>query len=596
MGAALSAAVLACTREVVTEVPVERNIIIDQPVVKEIPIEKLVVVEREVVREVPVEKIVTVEQRIVRELGPVGDAETVLHMRTSSEVRKLSPFTGASGYVSLANAYLFSNLVMADPMRQAFGPELAERWEVSADGASYTFHLREDAVFHDGAPVTARDVAFTISAYAGQQTGGHHVDRLSMIKGARDFSEGMAEGVEGVVVLDEHSFRLDLVSPSAFFLDALYVKPVLPEHLLGGVGPEKLDADEFFVDGMVGSGPYRFAQRRPGHFIQFEANPDYFLGEPKIEAVLVHLIRSPEVTHAAMQRGEIDVNRRGELSMDAYKALLQDPRFELAAVASQRTSAGYAFNSRTEWLADPRIRQAAILALDRRGLVDRFVGGLGVINNTCLFMPMGVVTDEMKRKYPESGDSARAKSLLGKAEWDGARTVTVKTPAFANPDQRSMHQAEQAMLGDAGLRISFEEMDTPSWAVAYYREHDYDAVRVGGWGGSLSGAYFYFHSAYTDAMGYASPKLDSLLEALSGALTRTQQERIGRQVNEMFIEDLPILPIYSSVWLGAYGARVHVPGFGDRPQPSDLGSIMVTPEFKWHAEWFYRLEKWEVSE
>ena len=596
LSAVLAVVALACTRELVTEVPVERNVIIEQPVVKEIPIERLVVVKREVVREVPVERIVTVEQRIVRDLGPVGDAETVLHMRTSSEVQKLSPLTGASGYVSLANAYLFSSLVMADPVRQVFSPELAERWEVAAGGTSYTFYLREDAVFHDGAPVTARDVAFTFTAYAGQQAYSDHVGKLSMIEGARDYSEGRAKVVDGLVVLDDYTIRFDLTSPSGFFLDALYVKPVLPEHLLGGVGPEKLDSHEFFVDGLIGSGPYRLAQRRPGHFIQFEANPDYFLGEPRIEAVLVHLIRSPEVAHAAMQRGEIDVNRRGDLSMGAYKALLQDPRFEIAAVASQRTSAGYAFNSRTEWLADPRIRQAAILALDRRELVDRFVGGLGVINNTCLFMPVGVVTEEMKRRYPESGDSARAKRLLGEAGWDEDRTLTVKTPSSAHPDQRSMHNAEQAMLVDAGLRISFQEMDTASWAVAYYQDHDYDAVRVGGWGGTLSGAYFYFHSAQTDAMGYASPKLDSLLNALPSALTRTEQERIGRQVNEMFIEDLPILPIYSSVWLGAYGTHVYVPGFGTRPQPSDLGSMMVTPEFKWHAEWFYHLEQWELSE
>ena len=587
---------LACTREVVTEVPVERNIIVDQPVVKQIPIERLVVVEREVVREVPVEKIVTVEHRIVRDLGPVGNAETVLHMRTSSEVQRLSPFTGASGYVSLANAYLFSNLVMADPTRHVFSPELAARWEVTPDGTSYTFYLREDALFHDGVPVTARDVAFTFTAYAGHQTSSHYVDKLSMIEGARDFREGQAEDVVGVVVLDDHTIRFDLISPSGFFLDALYVKPILPDHLLGRVAPEQLDTDGFFVDGMVGSGPYRLAQRRPGHFIQFEANPDYFLGEPKIEAVLVHLIKSPEVAHAAMQRGEIDVNRRGHLSMGTYKALLQDPRFEIAAVATQRTSAGYAFNSRTDWLEDPRIRQAAMLALDRRELVDRFVGGLGVINNTCLFMPVGVVTEQMKRKYPESGDSARAKGLLSDAGWDDDRAVTVKTPAPANLDQASMHNAEQAMLGDAGLRIVFEEMDTPSWAVAYYEEHDYDSVRVGGWGGSLSGAYFYFHSAFTDAMGYASPKLDSLLNALPSALTRAEQERIGQQVNEMFIEDLPILPIYSSVWLGAYAAHVYVPGFGTRPQPSDLGRIMVTPEFKWHAEWFYHLEQWEISE
>lgn len=596
MSATLTVLTLACTQEFVTEVPVERNVIIEQPVVKEIPIERLIVVEREVVREVPVERIVTVEQQIVRDLGPVGDAETVLHMRTSSEVQKLSPFTGASGYVSLANAYLFSSLVMADPIRQAFRPELAERWEVAADGASYTFYLREDAAFHDGAPVTARDVTFTFTAYAGQQAYNNQIGRLSIIEGARDFSEGRAKGVSGLVVLDDHTIRFDLVSPSGFFLDALYVKPILPEHLLGSVQPDKLDTDEFFVHGMVGSGPYRFEQRRPGHFIQFEANPDYFMGEPKIEAVLVHLIRSPEVAHAAMQRGEIDVNRRGDLSMDAYKALLQDPRFELAAVATQRTSAGYAFNSRTEWLADPRIRQAAMLALDRRELVNSFVGGLGVINNTCLFMPVGVVTEEMKRRYPESGDSARARRLLGEVGWDEDRTLTVKTPASAHPDQRSMHNAEQAMLVDAGLRISFQEMDTASWAVAYYQDHEYDAVRVGGWGGSLSGTYFYFHSAQTDAMGYASPKLDSLLNALPSALTRTEQERIGRQVNEMFIEDLPILPIYSSVWLGVYGTHVYVPGFGARPQPSDLGSIMVTPEFKWHAEWFYHLEQWEMLE
>ena len=102
-----------------------------------------------------------------------------------------------------------------------------------------------------------------------------------------------------------------------------------------------IDGDKFFVDGMMGSGPYTFVQHQPDNFLEFEANPDYYFGRPKIDRVFMHVIPSPDSTQIAMQRGEIDVSRRGGLSIEGYKAFLQDPRFVVSAVAAQMTNAGY---------------------------------------------------------------------------------------------------------------------------------------------------------------------------------------------------------------------------------------------------------------
>ena len=120
-------------------------------------------------------------------------------------------------------------------------------------------------------------------------------------------------------------------------------------------------------------------------------------------------------------------------------------------------------------------------------------------------------------------------------------------------------------------------------------------VRGDSWGGTVTNLAYYLHSNQFDSMGYASPELDALLDGVPRALTYEELVELGITINEMFIEDLPIVVVSSPLRLHTYGAHVWVPGFGRRPQPNELKDIMFTPEF--HGEedsWSYLAHQIDV--
>ena len=627
---ALGAAV-ACTREVIKEVP--KEIVVTEEVIKEVPVERVVerevvkevpvevVVEKEVVREVevPVERVVEkevvrevevqveVEKEVVREVevfkevvvGEGEEAASVISWRASSAVTKLSPFTAVSGYTGLIGLHVFSTLMTGNPHDQVYAPNIAARWEIAPDGSSATFHLQKNAFFHDGEPLTADDIAFSFTSYMDPRTKSRAVQRLAMVKGGEAFADGTADSVEGINVIDDYTIRFDMAFPTGQFLTQAAGVWILPEHILGSLAPEDIDDSEFFIglgsQKPIGTGPWKFVRHEPDQFHELISNDDYYLGKPKIDRVFVHLITQADAAQIAMQRGEIDGSRRGGFSPEVNQAFLADPRFIISAVGGRGNGRGFSFNFRTDWIADGRIHQAFMWALNRKQIVDTFSAGLGYIHNTNLFVPTGVETDELKARYSHTGDTMKARALLEESGWDFNREVTAKAPGYG-ADQRPQMAAKQQMLAEAGIKVKFETMETPVWAAVYYENYNYDLVYVGGWGGAVDHLNYYFHSQNTNAMGYATPELDALLDAVPRALNDDDLVKIGLQINEMFIEDLPIVVISTGLGLTTYGAHVWVPGYGRRPQPSNLKDIVFTPQFAGGGEWNYLMHQTDIVE
>ena len=521
----------------------------------------------------------------------------VLNWRASSAVTKLSPYTAVSGYVGLIGNHIFSRLLIADPHEQKFIPELAERWSASPDGMSVTFYLRKNAFFHDGEPVTAEDVRWSFESHINSRTNSRLAWSLSLIKGAGAFADGIADSVEGIVIVDDYTIRFDMAFPTGQFIPAAGPN-ILPEHILGRIAPEDLDEHEFFTglgaQKPIGSGPWKFVKHEPDQFHELVSSDDYFLGKPKIDRVFVHLITSVDAAQIAMRRGEIDASRRGGFAPEVNETFLSDPRFLVAATGRRNNGGGYSFNFRTDWIRDSRIHQAHMWALNRKLLVDTFEGGLGYIHNSHLFVPTGVETPEMMARYTHEGDTAKARQLLEEAGWDFDREITEKAPGYTGPILVQF-AAEQQMLADAGLKVKYETMETQAWAAVYYENYNYDSVRVGGWGGTVDAMDYYFHSTLSNPMGYANPELDALLDKVPRALTNQELVDIGIKMNEMFIKDLPIVVISSPLRLYTYGAHVWVPGFGRRPQPNRLEDIQFTPEFHGQDDsWNYLIHETDI--
>ena len=619
-------AAVACTKEVVKEVEVEvvvekevikevevevvvekevvkivevpgETVIVEKEVIKEIPVE--VIVEKEVIKTVTIDKPVIVEKEVIRTVEVIKEVEGMakprkdfVNLAASSAVQKISPFTAVSGYTSLIYRYTHSALIQPYETGGKYVPDLAERWDAAEDGSSYTFYIRPNAVWHDGAPLTAADVEWSFTIRLDPKSKSRALSPLSVIKGGKDFSDGKTSKVAGITVIDDYTIKFDLEFPSSQFIGQM-TGLIMPKHVLGKLPVDKVDDDPYWLGlkegALMGSGPYMIADRKPDQFDELHANPDYYFGKPLIDRTFVFLIKSSDARAIAMQRNEVHALRRGGVSMDSIEVLLADPRFQIAATQGGQT--GFSFNSRTPWLKDPRIRQAWMLAFDRKKICDVFNRGLCVFHNTNLNQPPGVYTQEMVDRYPIKGDPAKAKTLLAEAGWDSSREVSCKSPT-ADAARRAQFAAEQAMLADVGIKVKFEEMETPIWAAVYYENYNYDCVRVGGWGNRPTSMHYYFHSAATDAMGYSTPELDAMIDEAPRVLTTEDLVMLGQRMNKLFIEDLPIIPLYSGARMTAWSADLFIPGWGRRPQPKSLGEVPVTPS-SLGGQYTYHLEQWE---
>ena len=255
-------------------------------------------------------------------------------------------------------------------------PDLAERWESASDGSSMTFHLRGNALWHDGTPLTSEDVAWTYHMYLNGETGSKRTGVLALIAGGEEYTKGEADSVTGIVAVDDRTIRFEQAFPNILFL-AQTTYPILPKHLLGDTLPIDLAQNKFFFDEPLGSGPFKFVSYIPDQRIELEANDDYYFGRPKIDREIISVIKSPDAVQIALQRGEIHlpIFDGGEnASTEQFQAFIQDPRFTVSA-SKGTTLISYAFNSRREDLVNDKMRQAFLHALDRQRLVDTFAQG-----------------------------------------------------------------------------------------------------------------------------------------------------------------------------------------------------------------------------
>lgn len=268
---------------------------------------------------------------------------------------------------------IFSGLVRFDATGLPH-PDLAASWGISIDGTIYNVSLRPEARWHDGEPVTSDDVLFTIELLKGP---------------ASRYPQDIKDLWNSVQVekLDDHTLKFTLPEPFAPFLDYLTFG-ILPKHLLGDVPPAQL-ADAPFNIAPVGTGPYRFdhllVENGQIQGVVLSAFEEYAGGMPYIEQVIFRYYPNAQAAWNAYQEGE--VLGIGQVTTDILPGALQDETLALYTVRQPQISMVF-FNHNSEdapFLAEKDVRQALLLGLNRRWIVDRILNGQAIIANGPIF-------------------------------------------------------------------------------------------------------------------------------------------------------------------------------------------------------------------
>ena len=263
-------------------------------------------------------------------------------------------------------------------------PRIAESYEISDDGLDYTFHLRDDVTFHDGTPVTADDVVFSIELYKASEYQGSQISMLSSVEAT-----------------DEHTVVCHLDAPYSPFLQGICSPMIASKAYYES-------SEDDFVNNPIGTGPYKFVSRAKGSNIKLEANEDYYRGAPEIKEVTFEVIPDSSTKAIALQTGEVNF---AEIDSATKPQLEANPAITIADVPTSAFSY-IAMNTEKEPFNDVKVRQAINYAIDRDNLVAVCYDGEAEVNsNICAKERFGYSDDQFQYTY----DPEKAKELLAEA-------------------------------------------------------------------------------------------------------------------------------------------------------------------------------------
>lgn len=474
------------------------------------------------------------------------------------EVRVLNPILPENTATKDVNKLVFNGLTRVNTKRN-IEPDLAERWEVSADQKTYTFYLRKGVLWHDGKPFTAKDVAFTVAAIQNP-----------------DSRSPLAPNWQGIKyeVINDATIKFTLPNSYTSFLSATTVG-ILPHHLLDSIRLSTLRINPFSQK-PIGTGPYKLDNLGDDSgLIVLKAHEQYFRGRPMIGEVHFALYSNSAALLAGYARKQIlgisELNP-DQLALARKNDSLTINGFSLPAYV------GLFFNTKNPYLSDAATRQALAQAIDRSRIIN------GTLSSAAVpvyypILPGQPGFNAKAARYPYDPVAANS-ALQAKKPAQPLQLVTLKSPEYSAV-ARDLGQ----QLNSVGVAVDIKEVDIVSLQQNYIRARNYDLLLYGQNAGVDPDVYAFWHSSQVSDQGlnlsnYKSTESDRLLEAA----------RLGRDANmratkyagfvDVWAKDVPAVLLYSPRYLYGQDARVEGLIVGKIAEPSDR---------------FYAIEQWSMK-
>jgi len=419
------------------------------------------------------------------------------------EPPNLDPTGGAAAAIDeVVYANIYEGLTRFGP-DGSINPGLAESWEVSADGLSYTFNLRSDVKFHDGSEFTADDVKFSLDRARAEDS--------------TNAQKALFAGITTVEVQDPLTVLLTLSEPNGN----------LPFNLAWG---DAIVVDEASVDSAktnpVGTGPFRFKNWVQGDRIEIVRNDDYW-GEPaKLSAATFKFISEPTAAFAALMAGDVDAFPvfPAPENLALFDA---DPRFQVV-VGSTEGETILSTNNQMPPLDNPLVRQAIAHAIDRSAIIDGAMFGYGTPIGTH-FAPHHPSYIDLSANSVYDPDKARA--LLEEAGLADGFTTTLKLP----PPVYARRGGEiiAAQLREVGIQTDISNLEWAQWLEQVFKGKDYGLTIVSHTEPLDIGIYarpeYYFQ--------YDNPDFQSLIAKLATEADETTRDELFKQAQTIISED-----------------------------------------------------------
>ncbi len=400
-------------------------------------------------------------------------------------------------------------------------PQLAEAWEVSDDGLTYTFKLREGVTFHNGKPFTA-------------ETAKYSIDRI-IADDSVNPQKALYSAIETVEATDAHTLTLTLSRPA---YDLLYWLG-FPAAVM--VEPES-EATNATVP--VGTGPFEFGEWKKGNQVTLTRNPNYWGEKPALETVTFRFIADAQAQAAALTSGGVDAIPEFAAPELVSTFETNDAFDVVPGTTGMEVVAG--MNNAKPPFDDARVRRALMMAIDRQAIIDATNSGYGTPIGSH-FSPSDAGYEDLTGVLPY--DPEQAKALLAEAGYGDGLQFTIKAPNRGYAERAA--EIMQAYFAQIGVTATIESSEFPAkWLQDVFKDTNYDMTIIGHAEPLDIGIYardpYYFN--------YDNPEFDATMKAIADATNAEERLAGYKKAQEILAEDVPALFLYAWPKIGVWNA------------------------------------------
>ncbi|WP_274631045.1 ABC transporter substrate-binding protein [Arvimicrobium flavum] len=439
------------------------------------------------------------------------------------------------GPVSFVGSKIYEGLINLAPDMKPL-PGLAESWEISEDGLTYTFHLRQGVKWHDGEPFTSRDVVYSFSTFLPE---------------AFARTRSVMARTESITAPDDQTVVFKLKAPYAAFMMIFEVSggTIVPAHIYEGTNIRENPANEK----PIGTGPFQFKEWAKGRYIQLVRNDDYWnKGLPHLDEIYFHVIPDANSRAIAFEQGQVDVLRGGDVENFEVRRLAEAPGVEVS-------EAGWEFfdplaiiniNLKAPPLDNLKVRQAISYAIDRQFMIDAVFGGFGKpaygpMTERTPFYDAAALTDY-------SFDMEKAKTLMAesglKPDANGVyATLDLMPLPYGETWQRQSEYLRQ-QLTEIGIATNVVSVDVPGWqertTTGKFHITTNFIYLLGDPAMGVSQTYVSDNQnrgTATNVDGYVNPEIDKLFAEGAATNDPAVRQKVYSEIQKVISADLPVI-------------------------------------------------------
>ena len=468
---------------------------------------------------------------------------------------------------------LFDTLVTWDWGNQTIAPLAAESWEVNDDATVYTFHLRQDATFHNGQPVTSADFKYSWERICradflpSPSTQGYKVEQ---IKGATEMMNGEASELEGVECPDDYTLVVTLRAPYGDFL--LDMTDISTSPIPNGMGGTEEDYQAFRV-APVGNGPFMMdGQWADGQYIMIKRYDGYWGGKPHLDGVNFMIYADVQTAWTEFQTGALDfttvptgmydnaLQTYGAAGEEGYLANPGQQYFN----GSELSVSYLLMNGNDELMSNRDLRIAVSCAVNREAICTTVYQGTRIPASNMLMPGIAAYEEGTWDFCPAEGDKDLAAEYFDKAGYplgdDGKRGLSLTLSCNSGSGNENIMQMIQADLAACGVDAAIEVQE---WA-SYLEACQNGTYQIGfmAWVVTAPNAYSVLNDLFNGVSpnnysGYANPEFDEAINAACQIPDEDERNQAYRDANAIVAEDFPMAPFGYYTHYYVTSPRVH---------------------------------------